>query len=117
MFSEYLHFSRPFSDLFPKTFSLVQLTTAAGKLLPEGREKTSSIFLRITSQHQNKTGLVLLSTEEGSGGESRWHDTLRALQDHVYLSPALVEIPCYRQAVAVRSLSASHLGEVPTAES
>lgn len=44
MFLDYLCFSRPFSDLFPKTFSLVQLTTAAGKLLPEGGEKTSLIF-------------------------------------------------------------------------
>lgn len=44
VFSEYLCFSRPFSDVFPKTFSPVQLTTAAGKLLPEGGEKTSLIF-------------------------------------------------------------------------
>lgn len=44
MFIEYLCFSRQFSDHFPKTFSLVQLTTAAGKLLPEGGEKTSLIF-------------------------------------------------------------------------
>lgn len=39
MFSEYLYFSRVFSDLFPKTFSLVQSTTAAKQLLPEGGEK------------------------------------------------------------------------------
>lgn len=40
MFSEYLYFSRLLSDLFPETFSLVQLTTAVGNLLPEGGTKT-----------------------------------------------------------------------------
>jgi len=37
-------FSRPFSDLFPKTFALFQSTTAAEKLLPKGGEKTGFIF-------------------------------------------------------------------------
>lgn len=40
VFSEYLYFSRLLSDLFPETFSLVQLTTAVGNLLPEGGTKT-----------------------------------------------------------------------------
>lgn len=42
---------------------------------------------------------------------------LGALRDHANLSPALVEIQYYLQAVAVGSLSAWRLGEVPTAES
>lgn len=44
-------------------------------------------------------------------------DTLGALRDHANPSPALVENQCYLQAMAVGSLSAWRLGEVPTAES
>lgn len=49
------------SDVFPKTFSLVPLGTAAGKLLPEGGEKTPLMFKsNLMTLEQSRSGAAAL---------------------------------------------------------